>query len=221
VWVAYVPSDAVAQFLPRLSLGIARYEIHANTAAAVEEWVHQPGVRSEPIRVVHLRRLDLDLDVWVDEIHGLAGELGDVALGKAHAAHCTTVRSASSTGVALHKGPSQSSWRCTTLPARWVIASWTSCGCATGDELEALVRDSSRGAATLCGHTHAATATQFVGKPLLVAPGVHSAGQLPLAVADPNPGLIDEQPPPALSVHHLADESITTYVLTSVTSGAR
>jgi 3',5'-cyclic AMP phosphodiesterase CpdA len=78
-------------------------------------------------------------------------------------------------------------------------------------ELEAIVRASDAVIATWCGHAHAGIATTFAGKPLVVAPGVHSAGQLPLAYTDPNPGLIDESSPPALAVHIVDDGRVTTY----------
>jgi 3',5'-cyclic AMP phosphodiesterase CpdA len=47
------------------------------------------------------------------------------------------------------------------------------------DELAAVIGDSSRVVATLCGHAHAAAAATFAGRPLLAAPGVVSTIRLP------------------------------------------
>jgi Icc protein len=79
------------------------------------------------------------------------------------------------------------------------------------DQLEDIVRQSPAIVATLTGHTHAAVTTTFGGKPMLGAPGVHSAGQLPLAYTEPNTGLIDEDSPPGLAVHLVEPGRIVTY----------
>jgi 3',5'-cyclic AMP phosphodiesterase CpdA len=88
-------------------------------------------------------------------------------------------------------------------------------------ELESIVAESPAVIATLCGHTHSASATTFGTKPLLVAPGIHSSGQLPLAYTEPNSGLIDESSPPALAIHLVDDRRLTTYfdVLTRPATG--
>lgn len=70
-------------------------------------------------------------------------------------------------------------------------------------------------AAILVGHTHAATATTFAGRPLLVAPGVHSRLRLPWENAVAGQSLIDETAPPGLAIHLLHDDArITTYYRT-------
>jgi 3',5'-cyclic AMP phosphodiesterase CpdA len=63
--------------------------------------------------------------------------------------------------------------------------------------------------AVLCGHAHAAAATTFAGRPLLVAPGVRSTVRLPL---EPGPEL-DYAQPPAFALHVLDDDGrLTTHV---------
>jgi 3',5'-cyclic-AMP phosphodiesterase len=79
------------------------------------------------------------------------------------------------------------------------------------EDLERIVAGTPNVIATLCGHIHGAIATTFGGKPLLVGPGVHSFGQLPLEYADPNPGLIKEDFPPAYAVHLIDDRRVITY----------
>jgi 3',5'-cyclic AMP phosphodiesterase CpdA len=68
--------------------------------------------------------------------------------------------------------------------------------------------------ATLCGHTHAATSTTFAGRPLVIAPGVHSAGQLPLAYSGSDQALIDESAAPALALHRVYNRRLVTYFRT-------
>ncbi len=79
------------------------------------------------------------------------------------------------------------------------------------DGLEDVVRRSPSLIATLSGHTHAGTATTFGAKPLLVAPGVHSTGQLPLEITEPNGSLIKEQSAPAFAVHLVDGRRVITY----------
>ncbi|MFD8795760.1 metallophosphoesterase [Streptomyces vinaceus] len=55
--------------------------------------------------------------------------------------------------------------------------------------------------ALLCGHAHAAAATTFAGRPLLVAPGVVSTVPLPF---EGRP-VVDHELPPALAFHVLDD----------------
>jgi 3',5'-cyclic-AMP phosphodiesterase len=54
--------------------------------------------------------------------------------------------------------------------------------------------------------------TTFGGKPLLVAPGVHSWGQVPLEYAEPNAGLIKEDSPPGFAVHLIDGRHVVTYL---------
>ncbi len=71
--------------------------------------------------------------------------------------------------------------------------------------------------AVLVGHTHAATATTFTGRPLLVAPGIHSTLRLPWEKAVAGQSLIDESAPPGFAIHLLHDDArITTYYRTIV-----
>lgn len=80
------------------------------------------------------------------------------------------------------------------------------------DALEALVERSSRVVGTVCGHTHAATASQFAGRPLVVAPGVVSAGRVPWMHRDPettpptNPSY-----PPGYALHRVDGQRLTSY----------
>lgn len=67
--------------------------------------------------------------------------------------------------------------------------------------------------AVLAGHTHTATVGSIEGKPLLIAPGVRSAGRLPhLEVADVGDRLLDIEAPPALFLHSVVGRTITSYV---------
>jgi 3',5'-cyclic AMP phosphodiesterase CpdA len=79
------------------------------------------------------------------------------------------------------------------------------------EALEDVVANSPSVIATLCGHTHAAISTTFGGKPLLVAPGVHSWGQVPLEFTEPNAGLIKEDSPPGFAVHLIDGRRVVTY----------
>lgn len=67
--------------------------------------------------------------------------------------------------------------------------------------------------AVLAGHTHTATVGSIEGKPLLIAPGVRSAGRLPhLEVADVGDRLLDIEAPPALFLHSVVGRTISSYV---------
>lgn len=66
---------------------------------------------------------------------------------------------------------------------------------------------SSRVVIILAGHTHAATWTTFGGKPLLIAPGVHSAGRHRADLTAGLTSLIDESAPPGYLLHTLRDRS--------------
>jgi 3',5'-cyclic AMP phosphodiesterase CpdA len=63
----------------------------------------------------------------------------------------------------------------------------------------------------LCGHTHAAAATLFTDRPLFVAPGVHSYGQLPWAYTDGATALIDSMTPPGYALHRLEADRLTSF----------
>lgn len=80
--------------------------------------------------------------------------------------------------------------------------------------LEACVREDPRVIGTLVGHTHAATFARFGGRPLVVAPGIHSAGQLPSEFTGDLAGVIDTGAPPALLVHHVSGDDLVSYVRT-------
>ena len=79
------------------------------------------------------------------------------------------------------------------------------------EELEELIAEHDSVIATLCGHTHAGTSATFAGRPLLIAPGVHSAGQLPPTFSAANRALIDENAAPALALHRVDGRRIVTY----------
>lgn len=75
------------------------------------------------------------------------------------------------------------------------------------ERLQALLQLSPNLVGTLAGHTHAATATTFAGRPLVVAPGVHSLGQLPWLSDGTTAGLIDPTAAPGLALHGVDPES--------------
>ena len=80
--------------------------------------------------------------------------------------------------------------------------------------LAGLVADSPQVIATLTGHTHLATFSSFGGKPLLVAPGVHSSGQPGIEHSSALDRLIDEQAAPAFALHHVCPNgSIVTNIV--------
>lgn len=80
--------------------------------------------------------------------------------------------------------------------------------------LAGLVADSPQVIATLTGHTHLATFSSFGGKPLLVAPGVHSSGQPGIEHSSTPDRLIDEQAAPAFALHHVhASGKIVTNIV--------
>ncbi|WP_309054872.1 metallophosphoesterase [Streptomyces sp.] len=69
--------------------------------------------------------------------------------------------------------------------------------------------------AFLAGHAHTAAATTFAGRPLLVAPGVHSAIRLPWEHPDPADPHLHLGLPPALAFHVLGDDGrLTTHYRT-------
>ncbi|HEY8600195.1 MAG TPA: hypothetical protein VIL85_17290 [Thermomicrobiales bacterium] len=61
--------------------------------------------------------------------------------------------------------------------------------------------------AVLVGHTHAATVTTFAGRPLLVAPGIHSSLRLPWERAAEGESLITMAAPPGLTIHFLHNDA--------------
>ena len=73
---------------------------------------------------------------------------------------------------------------------------------------------------TLVGHAHAGVATTFAGRPLRVAPGIHSQLVLPWEITHDGPPFIDEQQPPAMAVHVVHDGGrLTTYHRTLASPG--
>ncbi|MER6942918.1 metallophosphoesterase [Nonomuraea sp. NPDC000554] len=70
-------------------------------------------------------------------------------------------------------------------------------------------------AAVLCGHAHAAVASTFAGRPLLVAPGVVSELRLPW---EQGPEVADYDCPPSVAFHMLGDDGrlVTRYRVVSV-----
>jgi 3',5'-cyclic AMP phosphodiesterase CpdA len=79
------------------------------------------------------------------------------------------------------------------------------------DALEEVIAAHESVVATLCGHTHAGSSASFAGRPLLIGPGLHSAGQLPPTISESNRALIDTSAPPALALHRLDGRRIVTY----------
>ena len=80
------------------------------------------------------------------------------------------------------------------------------------DALEALVKASSRIVGTVCGHTHAATASQFAGRPLFIAPGVQSAGRVPWMHRDmETTPPTDPSFPPGFALHRVDGQQMTSY----------
>lgn len=88
-----------------------------------------------------------------------------------------------------------------------IVDRWRSAGSV--EALEEFVA-SSPVVATLVGHTHAATWTTFGGKPLVVAPGVHSAGRHRADIAAGVSQLIDESAPPSYLLHTLGKSSLVS-----------
>lgn len=80
--------------------------------------------------------------------------------------------------------------------------------------LASLIADEPRIIAILAGHTHAATMTTFQGRPLVLARGVHSDGQLPLEALEPWTDLIDETADPGYAVHLLIGRRLVSYFRT-------
>lgn len=68
-------------------------------------------------------------------------------------------------------------------------------------ELEGAIAATPAVLATLVGHTHGATWTTFGGRPLIVAPGIHSAGRTRLDALIGEQTLIDTAAPPAYLLH--------------------
>jgi len=63
--------------------------------------------------------------------------------------------------------------------------------------------------AILVGHTHGATATTFAGRPLIVAPGIHSSLRFPWEDAQT---FLDAAVAPAIAIHILDDDQrLTTH----------
>ena len=85
------------------------------------------------------------------------------------------------------------------------------------EALKSVVRHE-RVIATLCGHTHAALATTFAGKPLVIAPGIRSAGLLPQEIAGPGSPLTTENVPPAYAIHVIVDGCLSSHFRTLVPS---
>jgi len=77
--------------------------------------------------------------------------------------------------------------------------------------LEDAIRGHPHVIGVLCGHTHAAAATLFAGRPLFVAPGVHSYGQLPWAYTEGTTALIDPTTPPGYALHQLEADRLTSF----------
>ncbi|WP_086824755.1 metallophosphoesterase [Allokutzneria sp. NRRL B-24872] len=80
-------------------------------------------------------------------------------------------------------------------------------GMRGADRLARVIEKHPRVAGVLCGHAHAAAATTFAGRPLLVAPGVVSTGLLPW-----EHGTASTELPPGLAFHVLDEENrLTTH----------
>ncbi|MCP3804456.1 metallophosphoesterase [Allokutzneria sp. A3M-2-11 16] len=80
-------------------------------------------------------------------------------------------------------------------------------GMRGADRLARVIEKHPRVAGVLCGHAHAAAATTFAGRPLLVAPGVVSTGLLPW-----EHGGMSLDLPPGLAFHVLDEENrLTTH----------
>jgi Icc-related predicted phosphoesterase len=64
--------------------------------------------------------------------------------------------------------------------------------------------------AVLCGHTHAALATTFAGKPLVIAPGIRSAGVLSQEIRGPGFLLTTDDVPPGYAMHVLQENRFSS-----------
>ncbi|MGC4190200.1 MAG: metallophosphoesterase [Thermomicrobiales bacterium] len=63
----------------------------------------------------------------------------------------------------------------------------------------------------LAGHTHGGTAAVFTGKPLIVAPGVHSGMRLEQESGGAASGPLDTDVPPAVALHRIEDGTLVTH----------
>ena len=79
--------------------------------------------------------------------------------------------------------------------------------------LEDLIRHE-RVVAVLCGHTHAPLTTTFAGKPLVIAPGIRSAGILPQEIFGPESSLTTEDVAPGYAIHVLEDDRFSSHFRT-------
>lgn len=80
-----------------------------------------------------------------------------------------------------------------------VVDNWRAHGATA--ELERVIAATPAVLATLVGHTHSATWTTFGGRPLIVAPGIHSAGRSRLDALIGEDALIDTAASPAYLLH--------------------
>ena len=85
------------------------------------------------------------------------------------------------------------------------------------EELAAIVKESPRVVAVLCGHAHAGAAGTFAGRPLLAAPGVVATTRLPWTTAEEltwaNTADLDDLP--SVAFHVLDDDGrLTTHFRT-------
>lgn len=81
------------------------------------------------------------------------------------------------------------------------------------EALEHLVRHQ-RVVAVLCGHTHAPLTTTFAGKPLVIAPGIRSAGLLPQEISGPGSALTTDDVAPGYVVHVLQENRFSSHFRT-------
>lgn len=77
------------------------------------------------------------------------------------------------------------------------------------EALEAITRHEQI-VAVLCGHTHAALVTTFAGKPLMIAPGIRSAGVLSQEIRGPGSLLTTDDVPPGYAMHVLQENRFSS-----------
>nr|WP_255411364.1 metallophosphoesterase [Cryobacterium sp. Y50] len=80
----------------------------------------------------------------------------------------------------------------------------------SSEALEAIITRHEQIVAVLCGHTHAALTTTFAGKPLVIAPGIRSAGVLLQEIREPGSPLTTDDVPPGYAMHVLQENHFSS-----------
>jgi 3',5'-cyclic AMP phosphodiesterase CpdA len=79
------------------------------------------------------------------------------------------------------------------------------------ERLAELIARDDRIVATLVGHTHGGAAGSFAGRPLIIAPGIHSAMTIEHEAQQTPPSLLDFAAQPGIALHWVDGDTITTH----------